>query len=78
MEAHAFAHGLGHGIGLQVHERPFLSGSDQTTLQTGMVITNEPGIYIPNWGGVRLEEMVLITENGPEVITPASTEVAVG
>ena len=41
-----------------------------------MVITNEPGIYIPGWGGVRLEEMVLITESGPEVITPASREVA--
>jgi Xaa-Pro aminopeptidase len=77
-ETHAFAHGLGHGIGLQVHERPFLSGSDQTALQSGMVITNEPGIYIPDWGGVRLEEMVLITDNGPEVITPASTEVAIG
>jgi Xaa-Pro aminopeptidase len=76
-EAHAFGHGLGHGIGLMVHERPFLSGSDQTTLQPGMVITNEPGIYIPGWGGARLEEMVLIGEDGPRVLTPASTEVAV-
>lgn len=76
-EAHAFGHGLGHGIGLMVHERPFLSSSDQTMLQPGMVITNEPGIYVPGWGGVRLEEMVLITEDGPEVITPASREVAV-
>jgi Xaa-Pro aminopeptidase len=77
-EAHAFGHGLGHGIGLMVHERPYLSASDQTTLQPGMVITNEPGIYIPGWGGVRLEEMVLITESGPEVITPASNQVATG
>ena len=74
-EVHAFGHGLGHGIGLMVHERPFLSASDQTILQAGMVITNEPGIYIPGWGGVRLEEMVLITESGPEVLTPASSEV---
>lgn len=76
-EAHRFGHGLGHGIGLLVHERPFLSSSDQTPLQVGMVITNEPGIYIPGWGGVRLEEMVLITETGPQVLTPASSEVAV-
>src|SRR5207302_9074128 len=73
-EAHAFGHGLGHGIGLQVHERPYLSPTDQTVLQAGMVITNEPGIYVPGWGGVRLEEMLLITEDGPEVLTPASAE----
>ncbi|TMD83874.1 MAG: aminopeptidase P family protein [Chloroflexi bacterium] len=77
-EANAFGHGLGHGIGLAVHERPFLSASDQTPLQAGMVITNEPGIYRPGWGGVRLEEMVLVTEAGPQVLTPASHEVRVG
>lgn len=74
---HAFGHGLGHGIGLMVHERPYLSAADTTVLQPGMVITNEPGAYVPGWGGVRLEEMVLITESGQEVISPASTEVAV-
>jgi Xaa-Pro aminopeptidase len=77
-EADAFQHGLGHGIGLMVHERPFLSTSDQTALQPGMVITNEPGIYRPGWGGVRLEEMVLITETEPQVLTPASSEISVG
>jgi Xaa-Pro aminopeptidase len=77
-EAHAFGHGLGHGIGLQVHERPFLSPTDHTALRAGMVITNEPGIYIPDWGGVRLEEMVLVTETGPEVLTSASWEIGVG
>ena len=77
-EADAFGHGLGHGIGLQVHERPFLSPTDQTALRAGMVITNEPGIYIPGWGGVRLEEMVLVTEDGPEVLTPASRDIGVG
>ena len=74
----AFQHGLGHGIGLMVHERPFLSPSDQTPLQPGMVITNEPGIYRPSWGGVRLEEMVLITETEPVVLTPPSPQISVG
>ena len=64
--------------GLQVHERPFLSPTDHTPLRAGMVITNEPGIYIPGWGGVRLEEMVLITETSPEVLTAASWEIGVG
>jgi Xaa-Pro aminopeptidase len=77
-EQHAFGHGLGHGIGLQVHERPYLSPTDHTPLRAGMVITNEPGIYIPGWGGVRLEEMVLITETGPEVLTSASWEIGAG
>ncbi len=77
-EAHAFGHGLGHGIGLQVHERPFLSPTDHTALRAGMVITNEPGIYIPGWGGVRLEEMVLITQAEPEVLTSASWEIGAG
>ena len=76
-ETNTFQHGLGHGIGLLVHERPFLSPSDQTLLQAGMVITNEPGIYVPGWGGVRLEQMVLITDSGPQVLTPASEDVAV-
>src|SRR6266704_1266582 len=77
-EPHAFGHGLGHGIGLQVHERPFLSPTDHTPLRAGMVITNEPGIYIPGWGGVRLEEMVVITDAGPEVLTSASWEIGAG
>jgi Xaa-Pro aminopeptidase len=77
-EAHAFGHGLGHGIGLQVHERPFLAPTDHTALRAGMVITNEPGIYIPGWGGVRLEEMVLITDADPEVLTSASWEIGIG
>ena len=76
-EQHAFGHGLGHGIGLQVHERPYLSPTDHTALRPGMVITNEPGIYIPGWGGVRLEEMVLITDTEPEVLTSASYEIGI-
>jgi len=76
-ERHAFAHGLGHGIGLEVHERPYLSVMDQTSLKPGMVITNEPGIYVPGWGGVRLEDMLLVTDGEPEVLTPASREIAI-
>ncbi len=64
-----FSHGLGHGVGLQVHEGPRISAKSEDILQPGMIITIEPGIYIPNWGGVRLEDTVLITENACEVLT---------
>ncbi len=73
-----FGHGLGHGIGLEVHERPRLAATDRTVLEPGMVITNEPGVYIPGWGGVRLEEMVLVTERGHEILSSATRQVAFG
>ena len=64
-----FGHGLGHGIGLQVHEAPLMSQVAEGTLQPSMVITVEPGIYLPNLGGVRIEDDVLVTEDGREVLS---------
>ncbi|MEJ2689179.1 MAG: Xaa-Pro peptidase family protein [Deltaproteobacteria bacterium] len=61
---HQFGHGLGHGVGLAVHESPSLSRRSRKKLQAGMVVTVEPGIYLPDWGGVRLENMVVVEEDG--------------
>ena len=63
-----FGHGLGHGAGLAIHEAPRLSPVRDDILEPGMVFTVEPGIYLPKWGGVRLENMVVLREDGPEVL----------
>ena len=64
-----FSHGTGHGVGLDVHEAPRIAVKSEHILETGMVITIEPGVYIPNLWGVRIEDMVLVEENGCEVLT---------
>lgn len=66
-----FGHGLGHSLGLEIHEPPAFSPRETKLLEPGMVITVEPGIYIPGWGGVRIEDVVLVTDFGAEVLTQA-------
>ncbi|TVL98903.1 MAG: hypothetical protein CV087_20055 [Candidatus Brocadia sp. WS118] len=67
--AKCFGHGVGHGIGLEVHEGPTINSRSKEILEESMVFTVEPGIYIPGWGGVRIEDMVLITSSGCEVLS---------
>jgi Xaa-Pro aminopeptidase len=68
-----FGHGLGHGVGIAVHELPRISPIKDTKLEAGMVFTVEPGIYIPEWGGIRIENMVVVRENGAEVLNQLGT-----
>jgi len=64
-----FNHGLGHGLGMDIHEAPRLRSGSDVVLRPGMVVTVEPGIYLPDWGGVRIEDDVLVTPDGCDVLT---------
>ena len=69
-----FSHSTGHGVGLEIHEPPRLGNGEKQQLQPGMVITVEPGVYLPGQGGVRIEDMIEVTATGHRVLTPASKE----
>lgn len=72
-----FGHGLGHGIGLEIHELPYLSRMSEIELKENMVVTVEPGLYFDNWGGVRIEDDVVVTKNGCEILNKSSKELII-
>lgn len=74
--AERFNHGLGHGFGLQIHEGPFTRPNSADVFEAGMVTTVEPGVYFPEWGGVRIEDDVLVTPDGCEVLTHVAKDPA--
>jgi Xaa-Pro aminopeptidase len=72
-----FVHGLGHGVGLQIHEAPGIAKTGTGTLLTGVAVTVEPGVYFPGRGGVRIEDTLVVREGGPELLTHTSKDLTV-
>jgi len=64
-----FMHRLGHGLGVEVHEPPYITSTDNTVIEEGMVFSIEPGIYLPGQFGIRLEDIVIIRSDGPEILS---------
>lgn len=72
-----FGHSLGHSVGLEIHENPSFSPRDETILKPGMVLTVEPGIYLTNWGGVRIEDLIAVTSDGCEILSKSPKHLVV-
>jgi Xaa-Pro aminopeptidase len=72
-----FTHSTGHGVGLEIHEAPRVAAGQEETLRPGMVITVEPGVYLPGKCGVRIEDTVVVTNSGCEILTPCSKDLVV-
>ncbi len=72
-----FSHGTGHGVGLEIHEAPRLAVGREEILQAGMVVTVEPGVYLPGLWGVRIEDTVLVTDEGCEILTRTSKDLTI-
>jgi Xaa-Pro aminopeptidase len=73
----AFVHSTGHGLGLEIHEPPRVGRRDLSKLRSGMAITIEPGVYLEGFGGIRIEDTVIVTESGCEILTPTSKDLRV-
>ena len=73
----AFVHSTGHGLGLEIHEAPRVGKRDRTRLEAGMAITIEPGAYLEGFGGVRIEDTVVVTARGCEILTPTGKDLRI-
>ena len=72
--ARFFTHSTGHGVGMEIHEMPRLARGEKCRLRSGQVVTVEPGVYLPGWGGIRVEDTILVAPGGPEVLTSAAKD----